>query len=507
MSCALVIAATVAKDSCCSIRSMRGDDILHTTVGLVALLSALAAVFMGSAVSVSAHPLLACPSVSQCTAVDGNGREVTFNPTAPSTPTPAAIDGTESLSAVACPSVSQCAAVDGNGREVTFDPAAPESPTPTMIDGASRLWSAACPSVSQCTAVDGDGREVTFDPAAPGIPTPTTIDSSEPVAVPCSSAPQLQCVYHGLVAAACPSAFQCTAVDQDGWEVTFDPTAPGTPIGAVVDRPSFCGSDCPEGAITGVACPSVAQCTAVDNAGREVTFDPTAPGDPTRIYVSQDIVVFGGFNAVACPSVSSCTAVDPAGREVTFNPEAPGSPTPAPIDAGVGLDDVACPSTAQCTAADESGAEITFNPAAPGSATRTMIDGDQSSTTTTTGASSGIAAVARGVAPVKRGVAAIELTCTGAGACMGTIELLAHLPRGKHVVHHHGRQHPVKRTRTVVIGTATFSIAAGANTVVRVHLSRQGRMLMLSTGRRGLQVKTGGSGIHTRSLLLRRQPQ
>lgn len=477
------------------------------TVGLVALLSTLAGVFTGSAVSASAYSLpgVACPSASQCTAVDSRGLEVTFNPIAPGTPTPAAIDGTEYLRAVACPSVSQCTAVGGDGREVTFDPAVLGSHTPTTIDSASRPWAVACPSVSQCTAVDGKGREVTFNPAAPGIPTPTTIDSSEPVAVPCSVLLPCTAVYHGLVAVACPSVFQCTAVDQDGWEVTFDPTAPGAPIGAVVDQPSFCGSHCPQGAVTGVACPSVSQCTAVDDAGREVTFDPTAPGKPTRIYVSQNTVFFGGFNAVACPSVSLCTAVDSAGREVTFNPEAPGSPTPAPIDAGVVLHDVACPSAAQCTAVDESGAEITFNPGAPGSAMRTMIDGDQSSiTTTTTTASSGIAMVVRGVAPVKRGVATIELTCTGMGACTGTIKLLVHLAVSKRVVHRHGRRHMVKRTRAVVIGTATFSIAAGASQVVRVHLSRQGRALMLRTGRRGLQVKIGGSGVNAR-LLLRRQ--
>jgi len=35
----------------------------------------------------------------------------------------------------------------------------------------------ACPSVSQCTAVGDSGQQVTFNPTAPGTPTPTTIDA------------------------------------------------------------------------------------------------------------------------------------------------------------------------------------------------------------------------------------------------------------------------------------------------------------------------------------------
>ena len=42
-----------------------------------------------------------------------------------------------------------------------------------------------------------------------------------------------------------------------------------------LDRPSF-----PFTALYGLACPSVSQCTAVDAAGRQVTFNPGAPGTP-----------------------------------------------------------------------------------------------------------------------------------------------------------------------------------------------------------------------------------
>ena len=46
---------------------------------------------------------MACPSTSQCTAVDDSGQQVTFDPTAPGAPTPTTIDGSNWLSAVACP--------------------------------------------------------------------------------------------------------------------------------------------------------------------------------------------------------------------------------------------------------------------------------------------------------------------------------------------------------------------------------------------------------------------
>ena len=73
---------------------------------------------------------------------------------------------------------------------------------------------------------------------------------------------------------ACPSAHQCTAVDADGQEVTFDPTSPGTPtpisVGGAFSMPAA------------VACPSTGQCTFV-GAGGEVTFDPTSPSTPDSV--------------------------------------------------------------------------------------------------------------------------------------------------------------------------------------------------------------------------------
>jgi hypothetical protein len=143
--------------------------------------------------------------------------------------------------------------------------------------------------------------------------------------------------------------------------------------------------------------------------------------------------------------------------------------------------------------------------------------------TTTTAAGTPIAtgtAQAGGAAPVKDGVAAIRLTCSGPGACTGTLELIARIThahaRGRggrrRTVRRHGgprtagrrgRRRGVRRTRNVVIGTAAFSLARGAGETLDVHLSATGRRLLRKAGKRGLRVSVAGSGVEAGSLVLR----
>ena len=67
------------------------------------------------------------------------------------------------LSSVACPSTSECTAVDhstfAHAREVTFDPSTvtANSPSITAIDDTSRrIDSVSCPAAGECTAVDDE---------------------------------------------------------------------------------------------------------------------------------------------------------------------------------------------------------------------------------------------------------------------------------------------------------------------------------------------------------------
>lgn len=337
---------------------------------------------------------IACPSASQCVAVGSDGREVTFDPVSPGSPTPVTIDS-NGLTAVGCPSASECVAVDGAGREVVFDPDAPGSPTPVAVD-SNALQQLACVSASQCTAVDTTGAEVTFNPAAPGAPTPVSIGS----------------VVNGtgITGIACPSASLCTAVDyNDGIEVTFNPTSAATRVATTVDRGS---------ALESIACPAASQCTALDGLGAEVTFDPASHQSPSRSQIASAgnlsliacpsaslcvasagyptplvalLLVFDpasparvsriqvpagyGLTGLACPSVSRCVTVEYGvgqGQEETFDPTSPGEPAPTAIDVS-GPSAVACPTVSQCTAVGDGG-EVTFNPASPGSAMQAVVD-------------------------------------------------------------------------------------------------------------------------------------
>jgi len=169
---------------------------------------------------------------------------------------------------------------------------------------------------------------VTFDPSAPGTPVPATIAAGSP-----------------LRGVACPSVSQCTAVgdDVDGMQVTFNPSVPGTASATIIAA----GRNQP----VAVACPSVSQCTAVTLRGNEVTFNPAAPGSPTLNTVD------GGnpLRGVACPSVSECVAVDDYGRVVEGDPAHPDSFALVPVAGANSLTAVACSSVAQCVTVDQVG--------------------------------------------------------------------------------------------------------------------------------------------------------
>jgi hypothetical protein len=103
---------------------------------------------------------ISCPSTEQCTAGAAEGMEVTFNPLVPGSPTPVHIDigveanlganvhqdNGENLAKIDCPSVSQCTAVDSGGRELTFDPDTQSTTNPTTTTMLPTSSSAGPPS-------------------------------------------------------------------------------------------------------------------------------------------------------------------------------------------------------------------------------------------------------------------------------------------------------------------------------------------------------------------------
>ncbi len=311
---------------------------------------------------------------------------------------------------MACPTIGQCTAVGGNGYEVTFDPATPGTPTPAAIDVANGTFgdvvvteptAVACPSASQCTAVDGSGNEVTFNP--------TDGDLITGVTVLVATAPY---VGNGMNGVACPSTTQCTAVDYEGHQATFDPASPGSAIVTEIaaqrlTNPSlafpFTDPD-----PTGVACPSTSQCTAVDGFGQQVTFDPASAGATHTTIDRQNIL-----SAIACSSPAQCVAVDQLGRVL------------------VGAANSA---TASIAAFKLNGAKLTA-----------------------------------------------ELSCAGSPSqsCTGTLALstLEHLRSGK-LTALSASHKTKKQSRTVLLASASYVIAAGTSQTLTITLNATGRQLL-----------------------------
>ena len=111
-------------------------------------------------------------------------------------------------------------------------------------------------------------------------------------------------------AVACPSTSQCTVVDTQGQQVTFNPTEPGHPFATTIDL---------DNALAGVACPSSSPCTAVDNQGQQVTFAPIEP--PAALEAPATPIVEPNRPARLrpnCKSLSGCLADELASR-LTFD--------------------------------------------------------------------------------------------------------------------------------------------------------------------------------------------
>lgn len=228
--------------------------------------------------------------------------------------------------------------------------------TSVPVDSHGRPTSVSCPSRTLCATVDTNGHESTFapDPSAPDAVS-DLIDMGDPSDTACVSAGQC-----ALESIACPSVAECVAVDVNGLEYTFDPRSPGAPRDAYIDPADNGGYS-----LNSVACPSTTRCTAVDSIAAQLMFNPLSPSGAKDVQVdTRNSSV--ELDSVACPSTRQCTAVDSQGYAVTFNPTSQKAFLKAVvIERGQFLNGVVCPATSQCTAVDRHGNEITFDPKSP----------------------------------------------------------------------------------------------------------------------------------------------
>jgi hypothetical protein len=108
---------------------------------------------------------IACPTESDCTAIDEDGKIINFDPSSPSNPHVVPVAPGQSPDAISCPSATECVAAGFNEVALIFDPTtvAPAKTLSVGTSGAS-VEAISCPSTTECVAVEDGGRAVVFDP-------------------------------------------------------------------------------------------------------------------------------------------------------------------------------------------------------------------------------------------------------------------------------------------------------------------------------------------------------
>jgi hypothetical protein len=236
---------------------------------------------------------------------------------------PAPVDASP-IDALACPSASLCVAADRSGDVLSStDPAAGHGWQLANVDGNVELTGIACPSVSLCVATDAAGNVVTSQSPAAGAWTVTPVD---PTVTQSGTDTGGSVLLRGV---ACPAITLCVAVDAAGNALSSTNPGAGAPWSlAHVDADTSYGCTgaglvC-QPPLTGIACPSVALCAAVDFAGNVLTS--TAPAGGLTPWLS--VPTRGGGLAslwgISCPTATMCATVDGYdGDVITFNPAAP----------------------------------------------------------------------------------------------------------------------------------------------------------------------------------------
>jgi hypothetical protein len=159
----------------------------------------------------------------------------------------------------------------------------------------------------------------------------------------------------------CPSVSLCVAgfyevesdADLDGTLIASSgkPTVAGSwsSSGIFIDGGVNGGPGGGEGVVDGIACPSTAQCVAVDDAGRIL-----ASTNPTEYqsWKSDRVDARIHLNGISCPSTRLCVAIDRAGNVVSATKPIGGHWRVAHVDGKNALISISCPSTRLCVAVD-----------------------------------------------------------------------------------------------------------------------------------------------------------
>jgi hypothetical protein len=316
----------------------------------------------GAPVGIDSGPIdgLACPSISLCVAVDGDGAAFTSSdpPGGVRTWLRADVDGATPLTGVSCPSVAICVAVDADGNVVTTANASGPGtawnvarvdtsigePSP-YGGGPGLLRGVACPSVSFCIAVDSVGSVVFSGAPTGGTSTWVLAHVDDNSDYGCAGG-GLSC-QAPLMSVSCPTVTLCAAADFTG-----NVLETATPSVSSLWSSQSAGGAGPESLWT-VSCPSVSFCAAVNGAGGDaITWDPATGSHLTTHRLPID--AFG----IWCSASALCLA---AGEGANGTAELIGSTDPAARNPTWNVTDfgdvnaVSCPTRSVCVAADNEG--------------------------------------------------------------------------------------------------------------------------------------------------------
>ncbi len=222
-------------------------------------------------------------------------------------------------------------------------------------------------------------------------------------------------------------------------------------------------------------CTGSGACKVTMSANKSVTatFDEEEP--PTPEFKLAITKAGTGSGTVTCDG-GACAAKYPEGEEVTL------AATAASGSTFSGFSGAGCSGTAPCVVTiEEEDVTVTATFTAKEEAKKEEPKKEEPKPPTEGSAK------AAGSATVKSGKASLKLSCTG-GPCKGTIQLKAKVKQGK-------------KTKTLVIGKASFSIAEGASATVKVKLSGPAKQ-ELAKGK-VLKAKASGAGVTASTVKLK----
>jgi len=223
-------------------------------------------------------------------------------------------------------------------------------------------------------------------------------------------------------------------------------------------------------------CTGAGACELVMDEDKEVTATFDLEPEPEEFTLSVTKAGTGSGTVTSSPAGidcgSTCEASFEEGSEVTL------TATPATGSTFAGFSG-ACTGTGACKATIEEDTAVTATFTANPPERTCATDPSLCPPPPPPPVGEGVAKVAPS-AKVKSGKAQLKLTCTGEGACKGSLKLSAKLKQGG-------------KTKSLVIAKGSFSLAKGQKATLKLKLSAPAKQALAKN--RSLKAKVKGSGV------------